>query len=119
MTDVNTKYVQYLFAISCAVFLALIMVAPAVAQLKPIEKISDSRQLSQTGLGHSIAQIQEPLLINTDLVTMTVSVTDASGRNVSGLEKKDFAVSDNKVAQEITFFSDDDLSVGRKSVLSR
>jgi len=44
----------------------------------------------------------------------TVSVTDANGHYVSGLEQKDFIVSDNKVAQEITFFNDDDVpaSVG-------
>lgn len=114
MRDVNTKHPQYLFAISCAVFLALITVPPAEAQSKPVEKISDSRQASQIGLGRSTAQNEYPLLINTDLVTMTVSVTDANGRFVSGLEKKDFTISDNKVAQQITFFSDDDVpaSVG-------
>jgi Ca-activated chloride channel family protein len=46
--------------------------------------------------------------VNTDLVTLTVSVTDNHGRYVSGLDKKDFTISDNKAPQEISFFSDVD-----------
>ena len=51
---------------------------------------------------------------NTDLITLTVTVTDTYGRYVSGLSKSAFAVFDNKQQQEITHFSDDDspVSVG-------
>ena len=54
------------------------------------------------------------LITNTDLITLTVTVTDTYGRYVSGLSKSAFAVFDNKQPQEITFFSDDDspVSVG-------
>ena len=54
------------------------------------------------------------LITNTDLITLTVTVTDTYGRYVSGLSKSAFAVFDNKQQQEITFFSDDDspVSVG-------
>src|SRR6185436_7727242 len=54
------------------------------------------------------------LITNTDLITLTVTVTDTYGRYVSGLSKSAFAVFDNKQEQEITFFSDDDspVSVG-------
>jgi Ca-activated chloride channel family protein len=54
------------------------------------------------------------LITNTDLITLTVTVTDTYGRYVSGLSKGAFAVFDNKQQQEITFFSDDDspVSVG-------
>jgi hypothetical protein len=54
------------------------------------------------------------LITNTDLITLTVTVTDTYGRYVSGLSKSAFAVYDNKQQQEITFFSDDDspVSVG-------
>ena len=54
------------------------------------------------------------LITNTDLITLTVTVTDTYGRYVSGLSKNAFAVFDNKQQQEITFFSDDDspVSVG-------
>jgi len=54
------------------------------------------------------------LITNTDLITLTVTVTDTYGRYVSGLSKNAFAVFDNKQQQEITYFSDDDspVSVG-------
>jgi len=54
------------------------------------------------------------LITNTDLISLTVTVTDTYGRYVSGLSKGAFAVFDNKQQQEITFFSDDDspVSVG-------
>jgi Ca-activated chloride channel homolog len=54
------------------------------------------------------------LRTNTDLITLTVTVTDTYGRYVSGLSKSAFAVFDNKQQQEIAFFSDDDspVSVG-------
>ena len=54
------------------------------------------------------------IITNTDLITLTVTVTDTYGRYVSGLSKGAFAVFDNKQQQEITYFSDDDspVSVG-------
>jgi Ca-activated chloride channel family protein len=56
----------------------------------------------------------EPVLVNTDLISFNVTVTDIYGRFVSGLSKKAFAVYDDKEAEDITFFSDDDapLSIG-------
>ena len=51
------------------------------------------------------------LVINTDLATVTVSVTDREGRQVSGLDKGAFTVYDDKVAQQIKFFSDADTPV--------
>jgi Ca-activated chloride channel homolog len=52
-----------------------------------------------------------PVIVNTDLITLTVTVTDTYGRYVSGLGKKAFTVLDEKQPQEITFFSDDDAPV--------
>ena len=54
------------------------------------------------------------VITNTDLITLTVTVTDTYGRFVSGLNKNAFTVLDEKKPQEITFFSDDDspVSVG-------
>jgi Ca-activated chloride channel family protein len=54
------------------------------------------------------------VITNTDLITLTVTVTDTYGRYVSGLGKSAFTVFDNKQQQEITHFSDDDspVSVG-------
>jgi Ca-activated chloride channel family protein len=56
----------------------------------------------------------EPVLVNTDLISFNVTVTDTYGRFISGLSKKAFEIYDNKEAEDITFFSDDDapLSIG-------
>jgi hypothetical protein len=57
---------------------------------------------------------KQPVIVNTDLITFNVTVTDIYGRFVSGLSKNAFNIFDEKQQQEITFFSDDDapLSVG-------
>lgn len=49
--------------------------------------------------------------IKTDLVTLTLTVTDLYGRYVSGLTKNAFTIFDNNQQQEITFFSDSDAPV--------
>jgi Ca-activated chloride channel family protein len=58
--------------------------------------------------------VDGPVIVNTDLITFTVTVTDTYGRFVSGLGKNAFTVLDDKKPQEITYFSDDDspVSVG-------
>lgn len=52
-----------------------------------------------------------PVRIKTDLVTLTLTVTDLYGRYVTGLSKKDFTIFDNNQEQEVTFFSDSDAPV--------
>jgi Ca-activated chloride channel homolog len=52
-----------------------------------------------------------PVITHTDMVTLTVTVTDTYGRFVTGLGKNAFTVTDDKVAQDITFFSDEDAPV--------
>lgn len=60
----------------------------------------------------SLNEFDKGLVItNTDLITVTVTVTDTYGRYVSGLGKNAFTVLDEKKPQEITFFSDDDAPV--------
>lgn len=58
--------------------------------------------------------IENPIKVKTDLVTLTLTVTDLYGRYVSGLDKKAFTVFDNNQEQEITYFSDADapISIG-------
>ena len=57
---------------------------------------------------------EKPVTVKTDLVTLTLTVTDLYGRYVSGLDKRAFSIFDNNEEQEITFFSDSDapISVG-------
>ena len=54
------------------------------------------------------------LKVDVDLVLATVTVTDRNGRFVTGLEKENFKLSEDKVPQELTYFSSEDvpLSVG-------
>lgn len=52
-----------------------------------------------------------PLKVKTDLVTLTLTVTDIYGRYVSGLNKNAFTITDNGQPQDITFFSDSDAPV--------
>lgn len=46
--------------------------------------------------------------VKTDLITLTLTVTDLYGRYVSGLTKQAFTIQDDGKEQEITFFSDSD-----------
>ena len=59
-------------------------------------------------------EIDGPVMVQTDLITLTVTVTDTYGRYVSGLSESAFSVLDDKKPQKITYFSDDDspVSVG-------
>ncbi len=50
-------------------------------------------------------------IVNTDLITVTVTVTDSYGRFVTGLGQKAFTILDDKIEQEISFFSDEDAPV--------
>ena len=54
---------------------------------------------------------RKPVITHTDLVTLTVTVTDTYGRFVTGLGKNAFTITDDKDQQEITFFSDEDAPV--------
>jgi Ca-activated chloride channel homolog len=56
-------------------------------------------------------QESEQVTINTDLITLTVTVTDSYGRYVSGLDQSAFTVLDDKIPQNIAFFSDEDAPV--------
>ena len=86
----------------------------AVAQPKSAKEVRESQASSETNSVRSSVQSDGQIIVNTDLVTMTVSVADGHGRYVSGLDKKDFTISDDKIPQQITFFSDADspVSVG-------
>ena len=107
----RSKSVHVLKTVSTAVLLMLIGAALGAAQQKVTKALQPTLPSESTNTNTSRNQ---QIIVNTDLVTLTVSVTDNHGRYVSGLSKNDFTVSDNKVPQEISFFSDADspVSVG-------
>jgi Ca-activated chloride channel homolog len=106
------------FACLAIIFLCAV-VTEATAQPKP-ETDSKAANATATPKEEPASQqkpgsdIDGPVIVNTDLITLTVTVTDTYGRFVSGLNKNAFTVLDEKKPQEITFFSDDDspVSVG-------
>ncbi len=56
-------------------------------------------------------QSDGPVKLNTELVTLTVTVTDPYNRLVTGLDRQHFEVFEDKVKQSIEFFNDDDVPV--------
>ena len=56
-------------------------------------------------------ETKNDITVETDIVILTLTVTDYYGRYVSGLTKENFSVLDNKKKQKITFFSDSDAPV--------
>lgn len=76
--------------------------APTPGKQNPLQQIRS--QLSDQG-------DQDRVRIGTDLVSLPVTVTDAYNRLVTGLDKQHFEVFEDKVKQDISFFSDDDAPV--------
>lgn len=94
--------------VSCLVFICLALLAP--------QPTADAQQKKQDGANTQptpggARQDDGPIVVNTDLITLTVTVTDQYGRFVSGLNKKHFTVFDEKEEQSIEYFSDDDAPV--------
>jgi Ca-activated chloride channel homolog len=79
--------------------------APAETKQTPPSPTNQiQRQLSDRGG-------QDPIIIDTELVSLTVTVTDPNSRLVTGLDKQHFEVYEDKVKQLITFFNDEDVPV--------
>ena len=96
-----------LFLLVCLVIVGSL--TGASAQDKPEEKpAKPTTSPSPQKLG---TELDGPVVVNTDLITLTVTVTDTYGRYVSGLSKNAFNILDEKQPQEITYFSDDDAPV--------
>ena len=63
---------------------------------------------------HAQVKDDETISVGTELVTVNVSVTDSKNRHITGLTKQQFEVFDDKIKQEIAFFSGEEspLSLG-------
>jgi len=114
-TQPGLRIPERLFLSAVLAILSLSCPAFILAQEKPDPLIQPSPvPLPQQTSQQPRVTRDESVLVNTDLISFNVTVTDTYGRFVSGLSKKAFAVYDNKEAEDITFFSDDDapLSIG-------
>jgi Ca-activated chloride channel family protein len=98
--------------VSCLAFALAVMVAsqPAAAQEQQPAAAPQPQQTPKPAQQQG-REAGETEIVNTDLITMTVTVTDTYGRYVSGLDKKAFKIFEDKVEQEIEFFADDDAPV--------
>ncbi|HEX6185827.1 MAG TPA: VWA domain-containing protein [Pyrinomonadaceae bacterium] len=75
---------------------------------------SSSAQSAPSAIGPVVTPISDdtkPVIVHSDLITLTVTVTDTYGRFVTGLGKNAFTIFDDKTQQEISFFSDEDAPV--------
>ena len=107
--------------VSFVVFLLTVFLLPGNnwAQDKPTDKpLAEKPLIDQQPATKATTEPQKtgkefdgPVILHTDLVTFTVTVTDTYGRYVSGLNKNAFTVLDEKQPQDIAFFSDDDAPV--------
>lgn len=100
------------------VFFLIMLVAP---QTIPAQQHAAAKQSVPTALqshtpplysssnnGGGGGDDDEKVVVTTNLVPLTLTVTDKDGVSVKGLGKDAFTVFDNKVAQEIVYFSDAD-----------
>jgi len=100
--------------VSCLAFAFAQIAAPRTLQAQETQKKPDASKPKQTPSpapqqqGREAGEVE---IANIDLITLTVTVTDTYGRYVSGLDKKAFKVFEDKVEQEIEYFSDDDAPV--------
>lgn len=86
----------------CLVFLLFVVLASGAYSQTPQTTPPDD---DDNGNERPVATIK------TDLVTLTLTVTDLYGRYVSGLSKNAFTIIDSNVEQDIEFFSDSDSPV--------
>jgi Ca-activated chloride channel family protein len=106
--QLNTKARSHWAAVCGAIVLMLTAGQVSKAQDARTSRAPAEEQTTQVQPVRSLAQDGGRVVIDTDLVTLNVSVTNADGLAVSGLERSDFTVFDDKVQQEIRFFNDDD-----------
>lgn len=102
--------------VCCLIFTSILFVTSTPVNSQQKKSAAAPQPTPQTATPQSTAgsgsiQSDEALVVNTDLITLTVTVTDQYGRYVSGLTKKTFAVFEDKNEQNIEYFSDDDAPV--------
>jgi Ca-activated chloride channel homolog len=95
-------------ALSVALPLLVLLTGSAWAQQG---KGQPPKPLAATETQDKAAQSEKPIQLTRDVVTVNVTVMDPYGRFVTGLDKSNFEVFDDKIKQEIAFFNDDDLAI--------
>lgn len=113
--------------VSCLAYAFVLFIVPGLAPAQEKKPDTSKTQKSQTlpptqtetptaspasaPQNQQGTEVGEQVIVNTDLITLTVTVTDSYGRYVAGLDKKAFKVFEDKEEQNIEYFSDDDAPV--------
>src|SRR5215212_3782235 len=93
-------------------FISFVALKPAKAQEQKPDAPKKAQPTQTPAAPQQGAEVGEgAVVVNTDLITLTVTVTDTYGRYVSGLDKKAFKIFEDKEEQDIEYFSDDDAPV--------
>jgi Ca-activated chloride channel homolog len=96
-----------------AIIIAFLILAVSVtgSSLADIEKAEEKAKAKLS---------EDPVIhLGTKLVTLTITVTDGYGRLVTGLEKDHFEIFDNKIKQNIEFFSTEDAPISMTLIFDR
>ena len=84
-------------------FMMFVYSLPTASQTQP-----PAKEKPQESAPPPSQKKEEKFVIKTNMVSVTVTVSDQNRRFVTGLEKKDFEVYDDKVKQDIALFSTQD-----------
>ena len=93
----------------CLLLVALFLFPAASAQQKGVP--AQSRMAPAVTPADDGDREDGRLVVHSDLISFNVTVTDNFGRHVGGLPQTAFTVLDEKRAQEISFFAEDDSPV--------
>jgi len=95
----------------------LMLIAPtgtsgrASAQTQDGNPTSVPEKQSKTALSSSLSARDEFLKLKSELVVLSISVTDSIGRLAPGLKQEEFQIQEDDVPQSIRFFSTEDIPI--------
>lgn len=90
------------------IMFAFTLILAAGLFIVPLSVLAQQKGNSFTPAPSRSSNVGESIAINTELVSLQISVADKQGHYVSGLGQGSFAVYEDGVRQEISFFSDQD-----------
>src|SRR5207249_10720821 len=99
----------YIFRV--AVLAVMTVSLPGVGIVGAQDAGKNAPQAPQRAATPRPPQPDETVKLGRDAVTVNVTVMDPYGRFVTGLDKSNFQVFDDKIKQDIVFFNDDDAPV--------
>lgn len=79
--------------------------SPSSVELPKPDNVNDESLRSKPVVSNEGGQDLDVVRIETNLVTVPVSVVDRDGRYISDLQKEDFQIAEDGVEQEIAYFS--------------